>query len=114
MRAFALACVLALTACAETTSNHEATLKQWIGHTEELLVHRWGPPDNIYDSSGTRVLTYTDSRQTAYQMPVMHWDAYSGRMITTYEMVPDRLHCRTDFYISDGAITHARYEGNAC
>ena len=48
------------TACA-TTANYEKILSSWVGANEIDLIRSWGAPDNQYESSGTKFLTYQKS-----------------------------------------------------
>lgn len=109
----------ALTACA-TVEKYEAILQSWVGKTESALVLGWGPPDSVYEASGTRYLTYTKSGtfyvpgtapiyRTTVTGNTAHTRAYGG--------TPGYVHsqsCKTSFAIVDDVIQKWRWEGNAC
>jgi hypothetical protein len=110
---------LILSGCA-TTANYEKLLSSWVGSPESALISSWGPPSSVYESDGTKYLTYSKSNSgyipgvapsyqtryvgnTAYTTPI---GGYSGFVYNN--------NCSTTFTVSNKTITNWRYEGNAC
>lgn len=108
-----------LIGCA-TTANYEKILNSWMGMSENSLVSSWGPPNNFYESGGTRYLTYAKSRSgyvpgvaPSYQTSFVGNTAYTTQ-VGGYPGFIYSANCSTTFTINNGVITSWRYEGNAC
>jgi hypothetical protein len=59
-----LLCIVALfglAACA-TEQKLRDHLQTWLGHSENQLIAQWGPPQNSYETSDTKFLTYDNDR----------------------------------------------------
>src|SRR5882672_9264952 len=115
-----LLAVAALLAGCATSANYEKMLASWIGQSEDDLVRNWGPPDNVYNGSTSRYLTY-----------MRVWQGYMPGSGPYYRptMVGNRLYaypyggspgyvytesCKTTFELADGRIARWRWEGDAC
>ncbi|MBT5047524.1 MAG: hypothetical protein HOM58_03400 [Rhodospirillaceae bacterium] len=115
--ALLLLCTLA--ACA-TTERYEAILESWVGKTENALVQAWGPPDSVYETSGTKYLTYTKTgTQYVPGTPPTYRTIVNGKTSHTraYGGTPGYLYsqnCKTSFSIVNEIIQKWRWEGNAC
>ena len=116
---FALMLLWSLAACA-TTEKYEAILESWVGKTENALIEAWGPPDSVYETSGTKYLTYAKSG-TAYVpgIPPTYRTTIIGDTAHTrsYGGTPGYVYsrnCKTSFALVKGVIQKWRWEGNAC
>lgn len=110
---------LLLTGCA-TTAQFEEKLKTYVGLSEDEVVQRLGPPDNVYETSETRYLTYARSVSgyvpgvaPRYQTNVVGNTAYT----TPVGGSPGYGYtnsCRVSFGLKSGRVAIYRYEGNGC
>jgi hypothetical protein len=103
-----------------TTANYEKILSSWVGANEIDLIRSWGAPDNQYESSGTKFLTYQKSENI--YMPGTA-PTYTTTMIgnTPHTTAvggtrPYNIHtsCKTTFEINNGKVVNWRWEGNGC
>jgi hypothetical protein len=110
---------LITTACA-TTANYEKILSSWVGANEIDLVRSWGAPDNQYESSGTKFLTYqrTDNIYMPGTAPTYTTTMIGNTAHTTavggtrpYNI---QTSCKTTFEINNGKVVNWRWEGNGC
>jgi hypothetical protein len=62
MRQTIVAAGLCLLAGCATTANYEKILQSWVGASELELVRKWGTPQRVYETGGTKFLTYASSR----------------------------------------------------
>ncbi len=103
-----------------TTANYEKILSSWIGAKEIDLVRAWGAPDNQYESSGTKFLTYqkpdniympgtTPTYTTTMIGNTPHITAVGGTK--PYNI---QTSCKTTFEINNGIVVNWRWEGNGC
>ena len=108
-----------LAACA-TTEKYEAILESWIGKSENALVEAWGPPDSVYETDGTKYLSYAKSGThyvpgtfPTYRTTIVgntrHTHSYGGTPGYIYNQ-----NCKTSFAIIAKTIKKWRWEGNAC
>lgn len=112
-----LAAVLA--GCA-TTANYEKILDSWVGASEIDLVRKWGTPQRVYETGGTKFLTYASSRNIylpgtapTYQTTYIGNTAYTNRIGGT----PGQnigMTCVTTFEVRNDRIVSWRWEGNDC
>ena len=109
----------ALASCA-TEANYEKILDSWTGSSENELLNSWGPPDSVYESGGTKYLTYARGNTVvlpgtapSYQSTVVGNTMYTNPVGGTPPLVMNR-HCKTTFTIQSGIIVSWRWEGNAC
>jgi hypothetical protein len=110
---------LILLGCA-TTANYEKLLSSWVGSPESALISSWGPPSSVYESDGTKYLTYSKSNSgyipgvaPSYQTTYVGNTAYTTP-VGGYAGFAYSNNCSTTFTISNKTITNWRYEGNAC
>jgi len=110
---------LFLIGCA-TTKRYEQVLDSWLGDSESALIQKWGPPDSVYESGEAKYLTYRDSRsvyvagtEPSYQTTCSFGSCYTTAIGGSPGYMKN-LHCKTTFTVSDGKITHWRWEGNDC
>ena len=110
---------LITTACA-TTANYEKILNSWVGASEIDLVRVWGAPDNQYESSGTKFLTYQRSSNIympgtspTYTTTVVGNTAYTSSSggSPAYNI---QMFCKTTFEVKGERIVSWRWEGNGC
>lgn len=97
-----LVCVIAgfiLSGCA-TTSGFEKKLASLNGITEADLIRSFGTPQQVYETDGSKFLTFTSSRF------VMIPSAY-GSMGNTRS-------CQATFEISQGVVVGSTFKGNDC
>jgi|LauGreDrversion4_2_1035121.scaffolds.fasta_scaffold156322_1 hypothetical protein len=103
-----------------TTANYEKILSSWVGAKEIDLIRAWGAPDNQYESSGTKFLTYQKSNNI--YMPGTA-PTYSTKMIgnTAYTSSSGgspayniQMFCKTTFEVKNERIVSWRWEGNGC
>ena len=103
-----------------TTANYEKILSSWVGAKEIDLVRAWGAPNNQYESSGTKFLTYQKSNNI--YMPGTA-PTYSTTMIgnTAYTSSSGgspayniQMFCKTTFEVKNERIVSWRWEGNGC
>jgi hypothetical protein len=116
-RAIATALVVSvtlITGCA-TEGNLRKALDDTIGWTENQLVARLGPPDNVYRSdaaneASAKFITYRRGNSGVVPGYVNCIGYYC------YTMPPQQYvnACAVTFSLLDGKVTHYRYEGNAC
>jgi len=112
-------CGIFLIGCA-TTANYEKILNSWVGAKEIDLVRAWGAPDNQYESSGTKFLTY--QRANNIYMPgtaptytttmignTAHTTAVGGSPASNIQFF-----CKTTFEVKNERIVSWRWEGNGC
>lgn len=111
--------VVALVGCA-STAKYEAVLNSWIAAKESDLVTRWGPPANVYERNGTRMLTYYSQRQVVmpgasptYTTQVIGKTAYTSSS-GGFPAQSIGLQCRTTFEIKEDRVSNWSYEGNDC
>ena len=110
---------LITTACA-TTANYEKILSSWVGANEIDLVRSWGAPDNQYESSGTKFLTYQRTSNIympgtspTYTTTVIGNTAYTSSSggSPAYNI---HMSCKTTFEVKNERIVNWRWEGNGC
>lgn len=110
---------LITTACA-TTANYEKILSSWVGASEIDLIRAWGAPDNQYESSGTKFLTYQKSSNIympgtspTYTTTVVGNTAYTSSSggSPAYNI---QMFCKTTFEVKNERIVNWRWEGNGC
>ncbi len=110
---------LITTACA-TTANYEKILNSWVGAKEIDLVRSWGAPDNQYESSGTKFLTYQRTSNIympgtspTYTTTVIGNTAYTSSSggSPAYNI---HMSCKTTFEVKNERIVNWRWEGNGC
>ena len=103
-----------------TTANYEKVLSSWVGANEIDLVRAWGAPDNQYETSGTKFLTYqkTDNIFMPGTAPTYSTTMIGNTAHTTaiggtrpYNV---QMSCKTTFEIKDQKIVNWRWEGNSC
>ena len=111
--------VLSLVACA-TERQYQSNLEALQGIDELSLIRQWGPPDQIYESSGHRFFVYR-SRSTAvmpgtepmYQTRVVgntaYTQGYGGYPATLVDLA-----CTTTFELVDGKVSSFSFRGNDC
>ena len=103
-----------------TTANYEKILSSWVGANEIDLIRSWGAPDNQYESSGTKFLTYQKSENiympgtaptytTTMIGNIPHTTAVGGTR--PYNI---QTSCKTTFEINNGKVVNWRWEGNGC
>jgi hypothetical protein len=115
----ALLLLIVLAACA-TSENYEALLESWVGKSENALIQAWGPPDSVYETTGTKYLSYTRSGTAyvpgiapTYRTRVIGKTAYTHSYGGTSGYVYNRR-CKTSFALVEGIISKWRWEGNDC
>lgn len=89
----ALICMAVAAGCA-TTKNYERLLDTWVGDTDRHLIESWGVPKRVYESGGTKWLTYV--KRDVYQNP------YSVEI------------CETTFEVEGGKIRRWTHKGDGC
>lgn len=103
-----------------TTANYEKVLSSWVGANEIDLVRAWGAPDNQYETSGTKFLTYqkTDNIYMPGTAPTYTTTMIGNTAHTTavggtrpYNLM---MSCKTTFEVNNGKIVSWRWEGNGC
>ena len=111
--------LLMLGGCA-TSEKYEAALNSWTGSSEASLISAWGPPDNVYQSGGTKYLTYQDSSTVtipgtspSYETTIIGSTAYTNPIGGTSPSTIN-FHCKTTFTIQADKVSSWRYEGNNC
>lgn len=120
MKRIAAALLLILLAGCATTAKYEKVLNTWVGSSEKDLVRKWGPPQGVYESDGTRYLTYNSSRNLF--MPGVaptYTTQYVGNTAFTSASggMPAQniaMSCQTTFELTNGLITSWRWQGNDC
>ncbi len=119
MKRLLIVLTLTLAGCA-TTENYKAILDTWVGAEEIDLVRSWGAPDQAYDSSGVRFLTYNSSRNIHIPgtIPTYTSTVYGNTIYTTSSggSAPIIIHeyCRTTFESKGSVIVSWRFSGNDC
>ncbi len=112
----ALAALIALSACA-TVEKYEAMLNTWNGQPERALVSSWGTPNRVYESGGTRWLTYvkTETTNISGTAPTYHknskgdWVPIGGSEARSYTQT-----CETTFEIEGGVVRRWSHKGDGC
>jgi hypothetical protein len=103
-----------------TTANYEKILSSWVGAKEIDLVRAWGAPDNQYESSGTKFLTYQKSNNIympgtapTYSTTMIGNKAYTSSSggSPAYNI---QMFCKTTFEVKNERIVSWRWEGNGC
>jgi len=119
MKKIILSIIFLISGCA-TTANYEKLLSSWVGSPESALISSWGPPSSVYESDGTKYLTYSKSNSgyipgvaPSYQTTYVGNTAYTTP-VGGYAGFAYSNNCSTTFTISNKTITNWRYEGNAC
>ena len=110
---------LSLSSCA-TTEGYERILKSFVGQSEQTLVRSWGAPDGVYESGGTKFLTYRRSAQVMIPgMPPTYQTTYIGNTAYTQPVGGTspfmvNKNCTTTFEVKGEVVNSWRWEGNAC
>lgn len=86
-----LSIIVLTTGCATTAKYNEA-INSWIGSNEIDLVKSWSPPEETYETQGSKFLIYS-------------WSQYFDGMT---------FYCKTIFEVRQGFITSAKATGNSC
>jgi hypothetical protein len=97
--------------CTDGLAARQAQLAQWVGRPETDLVGILGAPTRVYETDGTKFLTYDDRRveiQPAYFGPGPFW--YGGGFPPT----ATTLECNTTFTVAGGVVRAYSLRGNAC
>ncbi len=113
-----LSVVLILSAggCA-TTAKYEAMLHTWVGQPEKALVSSWGTPHRVYESGGTKWLTFvnTETVNVSGSAPTYkknregEYVPYGGSSPSSYTTT-----CETTFEIEGGVVRRWRHKGDGC
>lgn len=122
MRLMLLAVVyLILTSCATmTTEKYDALLNSWLNRPEVDLVSSWGAPDNVYEVSSKKFISYYSQHnnyipRTTYRYQPFFaggWPYYDPIDDVSYQVI-SRI-CKTTFTIEQGKITHWTHQGDGC
>ena len=111
--------LLLLSSCL-STEEYEKRLSSWVGSTEESLISAWGPPHRVYESGGTKYLTWvrSDTMTLPGSEPTYNTQFYGNTAYTTAyggsDPITMNLRCQTTFTISGGFVRRWRWEGNNC
>lgn len=62
-RSLLMIALFILAGCA-TTAKFEEILNSYVGKPERSLIAGWGIPDSVYESGGTKYLTYSQSHSS--------------------------------------------------
>jgi hypothetical protein len=114
-----LALLLGMAACA-TEEGYKKQVESWIGASEEQLVMQWGTPNGVYETGGSRFLTYTDVNDYVVpgSAPYVRTEVIGNQIIThtTPGSDPFPVHedCATTFRITDGKVVDYSFKGNHC
>ena len=110
----------ALLAGCATTAKYEAMLNTWVGHSEDELIRRWGPPDRVYETSSSKYLQFSRSASgyvpgtpPSYQTTIVGNTAYTNAVGGSPGFAYTNW-CNTIFELQSGVVRSWRWEGNAC
>lgn len=108
-----------LAGCA-TEAKYNEMLDTWMGSQESELISKWGVPSSVYETDGTKYLTYRYSSTgyvpgtpPSYQTNIIGNTVYTNRVGGTSGMVYQSS-CDTTFTVKSGKIVHWSWQGNAC
>jgi hypothetical protein len=108
-----------LSGCA-TTANYEKILNSWVGANEIDLVRNWGTPQRVYETGGTKFLTFASSRNIympgtapTYTTTYIGNTAYTTRTGGSPSQNIGMI-CITTFEIKNDRVVTWRWEGNDC
>ncbi len=117
--AFLVAATLLLSACA-TEAKYGKKLDTWVGSNEIDLVRAWGPPQQSYESGGSKFLTYSNSRQAFIPgtPATATTNIYGNTAFTNINpgMAAQSfdLSCATTFEVQNLKIVKWTWRGNDC
>ena len=109
----------ALAACG-TTEGYEKILASYVGNPESALLTQWGAPHSVYESGGTKYLTYSSSRTFSVPGTPPTYNTTCNLGYCTSIPVggssgyTSERRCRTTFEVQGGTVTSWRYQGNNC
>ncbi len=115
MKKFCCLLLSVLVAGCATQEKYAQMLNNYVGFSEEELVSRMGPPDNVYElNKNTKYLTY--KREYRYYNPPSATTHFWGNTAYTdfhggYEQ---KLWCNTTFTLKNRVVENYRFEGNNC
>ncbi len=122
-KTLAVACVLALGACAYPSAEHVAALNALVGKPETDLVRAMGVPTRTYDTGGHRFLAYSRSKlETIPGDPGFGpwwgrgrwgggWGGWGG---WGYGLELIQRDCETTFDLLKGTVQSWSLRGNDC
>ena len=120
MRTLRLLIVFPVLAACATTEAYEKILSSYVGTPESALIAQWGPPHSVYESGGTKYLTYSDSRTVSVPgTPPAYSTTCNFGYCTSFPVggssgYTAERRCRTTFEVRGGAVTSWRHQGNDC
>lgn len=116
-RALALGALALLTAGCATTAKYEAFLNTWIGAPEKALISSWGTPHRVYDSDGTRWITFvkTETTHLSGSSPT-YVKNKKGDYVPVGGSAPQTITstCETTFELESGTVRSWRHRGDDC
>lgn len=119
IRLLPLLLIFLLASCASGPSEYVLTMMQYQNATETQLIDALGPPDRVYETGGTKYLTYTKATQRIYQTgPSFGYDAYGRNIGFGQNFGKDAAiqtwRCDVFFAIRNHRVTKVGYRGNVC
>jgi hypothetical protein len=105
MRVLALCAVLAIAGCASARDAVDKEMASWVGHNQEELITKWGPPrQTMPDGSGGTIWVYY----------MQHIPGVLGAIaLPPVQVDPSHEYCCTRmFYVRDNGTIYAwRWQG---
>lgn len=105
--------LLFISGCA-TQAKFEARLKTWLGSSEQELVDRRGPPDQVYELGGKKYLTYIYSNSSHVPQTVHNTVVGNNIQTNVYGGYQTNWYCKTTYIFEKDIMVDYSFNGNAC
>lgn len=114
-KVFIIFCFVIIVSCSfATTEKFEKAVNSWVGSSEQSLIDKLGPPDNVYELDGKKYLSFVNS-STSYVPQTVHNTTVGNNIQTNvYGGYSRSWYCKVTYIVEKGIIVSWRYEGNAC
>lgn len=125
-----IAGVVALAGCG-TVANYQAAMEQFLGQPEAAVYANFGPPQNVYESGGSKFLEYYWQKRQVIPNFAPSGNTYESRVVnnpvtgdaTIYTEQTGQANnsptvidweCTTRFTIQGGYVVYYQFQGNGC
>ncbi|WP_339542528.1 hypothetical protein [Pseudomonas sp. JAI120] len=120
MKQILLLAALALLGGCASEAKYKANMDTWVGQDEAKMIRKWGPPESVYESGGSKFLQYSFSNTLVLPgTPTTANTTYNGNaaFTTVNHGAPAQgieYACATVVEVKDAKIVGWSSRGNGC